>query len=142
MNPPQTADTRHPHRLRSTVLGLLVFLLVQFALGMVVNLYVHVPAGPTGYGSPAPALLLHGLLGLALVVGSISLAVRSVATRARQIMVPAIIAALAQAAAAINGITFLGTGVSGASLAMALCAAIAILCYVLILYRLPKPVDG
>lgn len=109
---------------------------------MVVNLYVHVPADRTGYGSAAPALLLHGLLGLALVVGSISLAVRSVATHARQIMVPAIIAALAQAAAAINGITFLGTGASGASLAMALCAAIAILCYALILYRLPKPVDG
>jgi hypothetical protein len=50
---------------------------------------------------------------------------------------PGIIAAVALVAATAGGVTFLGTGASGASLAMALCAAIAISCYALILYRLP-----
>jgi hypothetical protein len=124
-----------PRRLRSTALGLLMFLLVQFALGMVVNLYVRMPAGGAGYGPAVPALVLHGLLGLALVVGSLSLAVR--ATRARQAVVPAVTAAVALLVAATGGLRFLGTGVEGASLVMALCAAIAIGCYGLIIYRLP-----
>ena len=132
-----------PRRLRPTALGLLMFLLVQFALGMVVNLYVRVPAGREGYGPAVPALVLHGLVGLALVAGSLSLAVRAVATRARQVAVPAVTAAVALLVAAAGGLRFLGTGVEGASLVMALCAAIAIGCYALIFYRLsgvgPQP---
>jgi hypothetical protein len=73
------------------------------AAGMVVNLYVRVPAGRAGYG---PA-------------------------------VPAVIAAAVLLGAAAGGLRFLGTGVDGASLVRALCAAIAICCYSLILYRLP-----
>jgi hypothetical protein len=126
-----------PRRLRSTALGLLMFLLVQFALGMVVNLYVRMPADGAGYGPAAAALVLHGLVGLALVLGSVSLAVRTVAARARQAAVPAVTAAVALLVAAAGGLRFLGTGVEGASLVMALCAAIAIGCYSLILYRLP-----
>ena len=128
-----------PRRLRSTALGLLMFLLVQFALGMVVNLYVHVPSGRDGYGAAAPALVLHAAVGITVVAGSISLAARSVAARARQIVAPSMIAAVALVAAAAGGVTFLSNGVSGASLAMALCAAIAISCYGLIIYRLPGP---
>ena len=137
--PGDRATARHgdPRRLRHTALGLLMFLLVQFALGMVVNLYVRVPADRAGYGPAVPALVLHGLLGLALVAGSVSLAVRAVATRARQAAVPAVTAAVALLVAAAGGLRFLGTGVEGASLVMALCAAIAIGCYGLILYRLP-----
>jgi hypothetical protein len=131
------ASHDEPRRLRSTALGLLMFLLVQFALGMVVNLYVHVPTGGAGYGPAVAALVLHGLVGLALVLGSVSLAVRAVAGRARQAAVPAVTAAVALLVAAAGGLRFLGTGVDGASLVMALCAAIAIGCYGLILYRLP-----
>jgi hypothetical protein len=131
------ASHRDPRRLRPTALGLLMVLLVQFALGMVVNLYVRVPADRAGYGPAVPALVLHGLLGLALVAGSVSLAVRAVATRARWAAVPAVTAAVALLVAATGGLRFLGTGVEGASLVMALCAAIAIGCYGLILYRQP-----
>jgi hypothetical protein len=137
--PGDRATARHgdPRRLRHTALGLLMFLLVQFALGMVVNLYVRVPAGRAGYGPAVAALVLHGLVGLALVAGSVSLAVRAVATRARQAAVPAVTAAVALLMAATGGLRFLGTGVDGASLVMALCTAIAIGCYGLILYRPP-----
>jgi hypothetical protein len=131
------ASQGDPQRLRSTAFGLLMFLVVQFALGMVVNLYLRVPAGRAGYGPAVPALVLHGLLGLALVAGSVSLAVRAVATRARQVPAPAVTAAVALLVAAGGGLRFLGTGVEMASLVMALCAAIAIGCYSLILYRLP-----
>ena len=138
-DPGGRAATSHgdPRRLRSTAFGLLMFLLVQFALGMVVNLYVHVPAGRAGYGLAVPALVLHGLVGLAIVAGSLSLAVRAVASRARQVAVPAVVAAVVLLGAAAGGFRFLGTGADGASLVMALCAAIAICCYGLILYWLP-----
>lgn len=138
-DPAGRAAARHgdPMRLRSTAFGLLMLLLVQFALGMVINLYAHVPAGRAGYGPAWPALVLHGLVGLALIAGSVSLAVRAVASRARHVAVPAVIAAVVLLGAAAGGLTFLGSGVDGASLAMALCAAAAICCYSLILYRLP-----
>ena len=131
----------HPQRLRPMALGLLNLLLVQYALGMVVNLYVRVPSDHAGYGAAAPALVLHAVAGITVVAGSISLAARSVAARARQIVAPGIIAAVALVTAATGGVTFLRTGVSGASLAMALCTAIAISCYGLILYRYSKPDD-
>ena len=137
--PAGRAAARHsdPRRLRSTAFGLLMFLLVQFALGMVVNLYVRVPAGRAGYGPGWPVLVLHGLVGLALIAGSVSLAVRAVAARVRHVAGPAVIAAVVLLGAAAGGLRFLGSGVDGASLAMALCAAIAICCYSLIIYRLP-----
>ena len=127
----------HPQRLRPMALGLLNLLLVQYALGMVVNLYVQVPSGRAGYGATAPVLVLHAAVGITVTAGAISLAARSVAARARRIVAPGIIAAVALVAATAGGATFLGTGVSGASLAMALCAAIAISCYGLIIYRMP-----
>jgi hypothetical protein len=61
----------------------------------------------------------------------------AVARRARHAAVPAVIAAVVLLGAAAGGLGFLGTGVDGASLLMALCAAAAICCYSLILYRLP-----
>ena len=127
----------HPQRLRPMALGLLNLLLVQYALGMVVNLYVQVPSGRTGYGAAAPVLMLHAAVGITVTAGAISLAARSVAARAPRIVAPGIIAAVALVAATAGGATFLGSGVSGASLAMALCAAIAISCYGLIIYRMP-----
>jgi len=86
----------------------------------------------------APAALAV-LLGSAAAVVS-SLAVRAVAARARQAAAPAVTAAVVLLVAAAGGLRFLGTGVEGASLVMALCAAIAIGSYGLILYRLPR--DG
>lgn len=136
--PGRRAATRgDPRRLRGTAFGLLMLLLVQFALGMVVNLYVHVPAGPEGYGPAVPALVLHGLVGLALIGGSLSLAVRAVRARARQAVVPAVTAAVVLLVAASGGLEFLGSGPDVASLIMALCTAIAVCCYGLIVYRLP-----
>jgi hypothetical protein len=54
-------------------------------------------------------------------------------------VVPAVAAAVVLLAAAANGVAFLGSGASVSSLVMALCAVIAMLCYGLILYRLPNP---
>ena len=135
----QTAKRNSPQWLRSTARGLLVLLLAQFALGMVVNLYVHVPAGRSGYGTAVAALVLHAVVGLALIAGSISMAVRTVMARARTIVVPAVAAAVVLLGAAVNGVAFLGSGARVSSLVMALCAVIAALCYGVILYRLPNP---
>src|SRR5262249_43160084 len=81
----------HLEIVRRTSLGMTVALLVQYALGMVVNLYVTVPARDQGGGvltaigrafANGPAsLAIHAGLGLLILAGTISLMVRSVLSR-------------------------------------------------------------
>jgi hypothetical protein len=59
--------------------------------------------GRSGYGPAVPALILHGMVGLALIAGSISPAARAAAARMRQIVAPAVTAAVVLLAAAANG---------------------------------------
>src|SRR6516165_8326475 len=81
---------------RRISLGMVVALLVQYALGMVVNLYVTLPARDQGGGilaavgrafanGPA-AVAVHAGLGLLLIVGGINLVVRSVRSRHRALI--------------------------------------------------------
>src|SRR5271169_6619747 len=79
--------------LRRISLGMLAGLLIQYGLGMVVNLYVSVPARDHGdgvltavgralSGGPA-ALTVHAALGLLLIVGAVNLVVRAAILRLR-----------------------------------------------------------
>ena len=81
---------------RRTSLGMTVALLIQYALGMVVNLYVTVPARDQGGGvlvaigrafaNGPVALAIHAGLGLLILAGTISLVVRSVVSRRRPLI--------------------------------------------------------
>jgi hypothetical protein len=138
-----------PDILRRMSLGLVVALLVQYALGMVVNLYVTVPARDHGGGvlaaigrafanGPA-ALAIHAGLGLLILLGTINLVVRSVLSRRRPLIWLSAVTLLAVLGAASSGATFVNSATNGASLGMAMLTGVALLCLTVILYLTGAP---
>src|SRR6202041_2992946 len=111
-------------------LGLSAALLIQYALGLWVNMYVTVPARDQGgvllaaagralANGPA-ALAVHAGLGLVLLLGSIVLVIRAVADRATFFVVTSAVSLLAVLGAAGAGAAFVNSGQDGASLGMGL----------------------
>lgn len=129
--------------LRRSAFALLVLLIIEYGVGMTVNLYVKAPAA-SGVGQAfgraltqgAPALVLHVVIGLGLIVGAVVLLVRAVLSRRRGVAVAALIGLLALLGAAFNGASFVANGSDGASLGMAMLAGLALLCYGTVLYLL------
>lgn len=132
--------------LRRITLGMAVGLLVQYGLGIAVNLYVTVPARDHGGGELAaigrafangPAgLAIHAGLGLLLIVGAIQLVVRSVVARHRPLIWLSSISLLAILGAASSGAAFVNAGGNGPSLGMAMLTGVALLCMTIGLYVL------
>jgi hypothetical protein len=126
--------------LRGNSFGALAMLIVQFAIGVSVNLYVTVPATDRGGGvlgaigralSNGPvALGVPASLGLLLVLTAVALVVRSILSRQPAAIPLSVVGLLAIIAAALSGGRFVSDGgPTGASLAMALATAVAMLCY-------------
>ena len=141
----RTSATR-PVLLRRISLGMLAGLLIQYGLGMIVNLYVSVPARDHGSGvltavgralanGPA-ALTVHAALGLLLILGAVNLVIRAVVLRLRLVAWLSAAALLAIVGAAASGAAFVGSGADGDSLAMALLTGVALLCYAVNLFAL------
>jgi hypothetical protein len=140
--------------LRRMTLAAAVLVVIQVAIGMVVNLYVTVPAQhpgahPANYfsgsfhsviwaiGSGAISLAVHGAFGLALILFAIAVAVRAVRLRTGGLAVSSVLAALLVIGAGFNGASFLDFGGKNiSSLLMALLALGALCCYLLALYLL------
>src|SRR5262245_52378398 len=122
--------------LRGTCMGAAVLLIVQFAIGMGVNLYIEVPSGKSFLAAVFSSALLaaHAIVALALLGASVSALVRAI--RARAVVVPAAAGTAAIVAAAAAGGTFVNSGSDGASLTMALGTAVAMLCYATAIFRL------
>jgi hypothetical protein len=129
--------------LRRASLGALVMLIVQFGLGVGVNLYTTLPAkGSAGDAfSNGPLLVLHVVVGLLLIVAAIGLLVRAIIARHGPVIAVAAVGLLAIVAAATQGFSFVSDGTNAASLAMALATGVAMLCYATALYlvRAPAP---
>ena len=134
--------------LRRISLGMLAGLLIQYGLGMIVNLYVSVPARDQRGGAltaigralangPA-ALTVHAALGLLLILGAVNLVVRALVLRLRLVAWLSAAALLAIVGAAASGAAFVGSGADGDSLAMALLTGVALLCYAVNLFA-PGP---
>lgn len=136
--------TDHLEIVRRTNLGMGIAVVVQYALGIVVNLYVTVPARDQGGGFLAAigralangpvALGLHAGLGLLLVLGSISLVVRSVLSRNRALIVLSVVFLLALLGAASSGASFVNSGDDGASASMAMLTGVALICSLISLF--------
>jgi hypothetical protein len=148
-------DRRAVGALRLMILAAVVLVLVQAGIGMVVNLYVTIPARHPGAhaadfltGSASSvgwaishgslALAVHAALGLALVVVVIWVAVRAALLRLRAVAGWLIAAALFTIGAGFNGASFLDFNLNINSLIMALLAFGALLCYAVGIYLLPS----
>jgi hypothetical protein len=138
--------------IRRASLGTSIGLLIQYGLGMWVNVYVTVPARDHGGGLMAgigrafsngpAALAAHAGLGLLIVLGSVVLVIRAAQSRHRAAVVTSAISLLAVAGAAAGGAAFVNTAAAGASLSMALLTGVALLCQVVNLYLAGSPGSG
>ena len=141
---------------RGWAFGLVIALLVQFGLGMYVNLFAHIPLNHPGHRaenffagsyhsvawaetSPHAPLILafHAGLGLLLVPGSLWLAVLAIRGRRAGFVWAAALGALFILGAGFNGASFLNYNKDANSYVMALLFAAAVLCYIVLL-ALPR----
>ncbi len=138
--------------LHQACLVIMIGLVIQLALGMVLNLYVAIPAADARASylreiETAPlALTAHALLALLLLATAGLMLLRAIALRDRMViaLVGAGLAALLGAFAA--GELFVKDNADSASLSMAFLTGVALLCYAVlqaIIVRQPPPVlDG
>jgi len=143
---------RRTRAARGWAFGLLIALLVQFGLGMYVNLFASIPLNHPGHGannffagsyhsvawaetSPhSPVILaVHAGLGLLLVLGSLWLAVLAIRGRRAGFVWAAVLGALFILGAGFNGASFLNYNEDANSYVMALLFALAVLCYIVLL---------
>lgn len=132
--------------LRANALAGLVMLLIEYSLGISVNLYSTLPASDRGktpfaglgaaVGNGPLLVTLHALLGTLLLITAIAAVVRAFRIGARLLIALAGAALLATLVAWLSGSAFVGHQKAAASLAMALAAAAAILCYALVIFVL------
>jgi hypothetical protein len=142
MTTPTQHDTRVPPAaprlaaLRGNCMGAAVLLIVQFGLGIGLNLYVTVPTGKSFFATVVSSGLLavHAIVALALLGAAISALVRAIRVRRAVAFTAAGLAAIVVAAGA--GVSFAGSQGNGASLTMALAAAVAMFCYLAAVFSL------
>jgi hypothetical protein len=129
--------------LRRANLAVLIILIVQFALGIGVELYVTLPAvgspGRSGdqFFSSGPLLAIHAALGLLLVIGAIAVLVRAIIARIATLIVTSVAGLAAIVFAAVFGSGFTDKLTDAYSLGMALATAVALACYAIGLYAAP-----
>jgi hypothetical protein len=141
-----STTARRIRGLRANALAAVVMLLIQYSLGVTVNLYSTLPAGDRGkvlfdgfgaaVGNGPVVLTLHALLGTLLVITASSAVIRSALLKATPLISLTAVALLAMLVAWIAGATFVGRMNNGSSLTMALVTAAALLCYVLVIFIL------
>jgi hypothetical protein len=140
------ADARRAGRLIAINFAACLLLLVQFLLGMAVNLYVVIPdrhpgAQATNYLSgvasgigwlipDGPAWAgVHAAFGLALVVAAFAAIAAARGQHGRAYLITSVLGALAITGAAFNGASFVNYGQSFSSMIMAGLWALALGCY-------------
>jgi hypothetical protein len=124
--------------LRRASLAIVIVLIVQFGLGIGVNLYVTLPvAGRAGHASwfgNGPLLALHAALGMFLVLAAIFVLVRAIMARNAALIATSAAGLAAIVLAFFFGATFTDKLTDGYSLGMAIAFAAALACYTIGLY--------
>lgn len=137
--------------LRSVCAAILLLLAIQFLAGMVVNLFVTLPAVHSGTNAPEYfsgvaqgvvwaltaggwELQLHAVLGLVLFLAAIALLLLAIAARQRAWIISAGIGLLGIMAAGFNGASFLNYGHDFSSLLMSIGFLVAVVAYALGVY--------
>jgi hypothetical protein len=122
--------------LRGNCMGAAVLLIVQFGLGIGVNLYVTLPAHKSFFSTVfgSAVLTVHAIVALVLLGAAIGALTGAI--RARRAVAFTAVGLAAILAAAIFGASFVGSQGNGASLGMALATAVAMFCYLAAIFSL------
>jgi len=124
--------------LRRASLAIVIVLIVQFGLGIGVNLYVTLPAaGHPGHSSwfgNGALLALHASLGMFLVLAAVFVLVRAILARNGTLVATSAAGFVAIGLAFFFGASFTDKLTNGYSLGMAISFAAALACYAIGLY--------
>jgi hypothetical protein len=124
--------------LRGNCMGVAVLLIIQFGLGIGINLYIAVPENkaflPAVFSSAV--LATHAIVALVLLAAAISALVRAIRLRMPGAAVFTSIGLGAIFVAAFAGISFVGGDSNAASLTMALATAVAMFSYLAAVFSL------
>ena len=130
-------------RLRLSSLGAVIMLIVQFVLGIVYNLYGTAPTSTKSVGLfSSPDLALHVILGILLFIAALGQLIRAISVRHRLSIWLSAVGLLSILGAGFAGLGFAGSGASSASLGMSLAFAVALACYVILVFALPSSVPS
>ena len=127
-------------RVRMASLGAVVMLILEFILGMIYNLYGTAPtaAKPVGLFS-SPDLALHVILGILLFVAAVALLIRAIGAGHRLAIWMSAVGLASIIGGGFAGLGFTSSGASGASLGMSIAFAVALACYVVLVFALAPP---
>jgi hypothetical protein len=134
--------------LRQASLAVLIMLIVQFALGIGVNLYVTLPPpGTPGRSndqafSNGPLLAAHAVVGLLLVITAIYLLIRAIIARHVTLIVTSVVGLAAIITAAIYGAGFASKVTDADSMRTAMATAAALASYAIGLFAAPPQRSG
>jgi hypothetical protein len=123
-------------RLRQLSVTMLIMLVIQYGLGIILNLYVEVPASDAHAGilteiaTAPPVLTVHAVLGVALIGTGILLVGTAAQVRDRLLAVLATAGLTTLGGAFGAGEIFVRSGQDTASMAMAILTGMALLCYI------------
>lgn len=145
--PARVATTAGLARLRRGSFTVLVFVVVEYVIGMYVNLYVTVPRTDHGSGlggeiSAGPGWLsVHAVTRLLLGLGALGVVAQAVLSRSWRVTAISSAGLLSLLFAAVAGTGFARTGDDSASMTMAVLTGVALTCYAANLYVL-RPGSG
>jgi hypothetical protein len=126
-------------RIRLSSFGAVVMLIIQFILGVIYNLYGTAPTSTKSIGLfSSPDLALHVILGILLVIAALGQLIRAIGVRHQLTIWLSAAGLLAILAAGFAGLGFTGSGAAGASLGMSLAFAVALACYMVLVFALPS----
>lgn len=143
-------------QMRNQFMGTLIFLIVQFLLGMAVNLFVTIPTNHPGANAPEYfsgvaqsvtwailhghiLLIIHASLGLLLVLNALGLLIASIRARARDLIWITSFGLFGVLGAGFNGGSFLNYNQDFSSMLMAAFFAIAVVAYAVGLFVTGRP---
>jgi hypothetical protein len=130
--------------LRANSFAAVVILLLEYGLGVWVNLYGHLPSSDHGANLASGfvraidkgpvGLSVHAVLGVLLLVSALTALIRAILVGRPVLIAAAGVGMVAVFVAALSGAAFVGHGRNSSSMAMAIAAGVAIAAYALILF--------
>jgi ABC-type Co2+ transport system permease subunit len=143
--PVRTAPAEIVARVRRISLAVLVLVVVEYGLGMYVNLYVAIPSADHGSSltseiANGPVVLtIHAVIGLLLGLAAIGLLVQAIMSRHWGAIALSAVGLIMLGGADLSGVSFTSSGKAIDSMAMSVDTGLALLCYLAMLYFLRSP---